>query len=217
MVALEYVNIYIRGEFRFWGEAESPLLIHNKAHLPIKRERGFVLELPLWSHLRCTYLGPECSKILKKSIRTGCFCYRSFIFSFCGRRGGFFSPSWASGDPALSRHLSMLWVPLDPHYCKLSENRETSPWFCPVFPMLWGVCALLAAALIHPPSLYLNFLVLLINIPADSFNAVVCFGEMGSHFVTRVGLTLYVILLPQPPKRWDSQSWAPCPVENMST
>lgn len=73
----------------------------------------------------------------------------------------------------------MLWVPLDPHYCKLRENQEKSPWFCPVFSMLWGVRALLAAALIQPPSLYLNFLVLLINILADSFIAVVCFGEMG--------------------------------------
>ena len=111
----------------------------------------------------------------------------------------------------------MLWVPLDPHYCKLRENQEKSPWFCPVFSMLWGVHALLAAALIQPPSLYLNFLVLLINILADSFVAVVWFGEMGSPFVTRVGLNLYVILLPPPPKHWDSQSGAPCPAENSST
>lgn len=83
--------------------------------------------------------------------------------------------------------------------------------------MLWGVCVLLAAALIQLPSLYLNFLVLLVNILTDSFVAVVWFGEMGSPFVTRVGLKLYVILLPQPPKHWDSQSWPPCLVENTST
>lgn len=76
---------------------------------------------------------------------------------------------------------------------------------------------LLAAALIQSPSLHLNFLVLLVNILADSFIAVVWFGEMGSPFVTRVGLKLCVILLPQPPKRWDSQSWPPYPVENTST
>lgn len=111
----------------------------------------------------------------------------------------------------------MLWVPLDPHYCKLSENQEKSPRFCPMFSMLWGVCVLLAAALIQSPSLHLNFLVLLINILADSFVAVVWFGEMGSPFVTRVGLKLCVTLLPQPPKRWDSQSWPPYPVENTST
>lgn len=82
--------------------------------------------------------------------------------------------------------------------------------------MLWEVCVLLAAALMQPPSLYLNFLVLLINILADSFIAVVWFGEMGSPFVISVDLKLYVILLPQPLKCWDPQSWPPCPVENTS-
>lgn len=76
---------------------------------------------------------------------------------------------------------------------------------------------LLAAALIQLPSLYLNFLVLLVNILTDSFVAVVWFGEMGSPFVTGVGLKLYVILLPQLPNSWDSQSWPPCLVENTST